>query len=64
MESIPLSAITGETKRFKRLAVLDTPFAEGVQACMTRFYSAVGLPNFNPERFKHLIAAAQVGAGT
>jgi hypothetical protein len=55
IESIPYKNIASA---YDRIAVLDTPFAEALQSCFTRFYSAVGLPNFNPERFMHLIQDA------
>lgn len=60
IESIPYANVA---EAYDRIAVLDTPFAEGLQSCFTRFYSAVGLPNFNPERFRHLIASAVPGEG-
>ncbi len=42
-------------KEYERFAVLDAPFAEALQSCFTRFYSAVGLPLLMPDRFMHLI---------
>ena len=41
LESIPYQEINADYSRF---AVLDTPFAEALQSCFARFYSAVGLP--------------------
>ena len=38
-----------------RLAVLDAPFAEDLQASFGRFYSAVGTPNLNIEGLMDLI---------
>jgi len=52
LESIPYEEIRDQHERF---AVLDTPFAEALQSCFTRFYSAVGLPILNVDRFRHLI---------
>lgn len=43
--------------QYERIAVLDTPFAEALQSCFLRFYSAIGLPNLGPDRFQHLIAS-------
>lgn len=40
---------------YESIAVLDTPFAEALQGSFTAFYSAVGTPNLNPERFNHLL---------
>jgi len=40
---------------FKRIAVLDSPFAEALQSCFTKFYSTVGILNLLPEKFKYLI---------
>lgn len=47
-------------QQFDRIAVLDTPFAEALQATLARLYSAVGLPGLAAERFLHL---APDGAG-
>jgi hypothetical protein len=52
VESIPTS-IVGE--EFSPFAVLDAPFAEALQSCFVRFYSAVGLPTVKPERFTDLL---------
>lgn len=51
LESVPFAALRDE---YERLAVLDTPFAEALQSCFTRFYSSVGLPSLDPARFEHL----------
>jgi CheY-like chemotaxis protein len=51
LESVPYDNLGREYDPF---AVLDAPFAEALQSCFTRFYSAVGLPNLNPDRFAHL----------
>jgi CheY-like chemotaxis protein len=48
LESLPVQTAVEEWKSF---AVLDVPFAEAFQSCFVRFYSAVGLPTLNPERF-------------
>ena len=52
IKSLPFDEINAEYKRF---AVLDTPFAEALQSCFTRFYSAVGLPNLKADKFERLI---------
>lgn len=52
IESLSLETLQQD---FDRFAVLDAPFAEGLQACFTGFYSAVGLASLTPERFKRLI---------
>ena len=52
LESISYKQIQDQHERF---AVLDTPFAEALQSCFTRFYSAVGLPSLRAERFTHLL---------
>jgi hypothetical protein len=36
---------------WESFAVLDAPFAEALQSCFVGFYSAVGLPMLDPERF-------------
>ena len=51
LESLPFDVLRDE---FERIAVLDTPFAEALQSCFTRFYSSVGLPSLDPARFDHL----------
>lgn len=43
------------TTGYRRFAVLDVPFAEALQSCFGRFYSAVGLPVLQPERFPDLL---------
>jgi DNA-binding transcriptional ArsR family regulator len=40
---------------YRRFAVLDVPFAEALQSCFGRFYSAVGLPVLQQERFPDLL---------
>ena len=52
IESLSFDTIESEYVRF---AVLDTPFAEALQSCFARFYSAVGLPGLQMDRFQHLI---------
>ena len=58
IESLPFDTIESEYKRF---AVLDTPFAEALQSCFTRFYSAVGLPGLQIDKFQHLIPDGDEG---
>ena len=58
IESLSFDTIDSEYERF---AVLDTPFAEALQSCFTRFYSAVGLPGLQIDRFQHLILDEDVG---
>src|ERR1017187_8782128 len=52
LESLPYADVLA---KFEPFAVLDTPFAEALQACFTKFYSAVGIGNLRPERFTYLI---------
>jgi len=52
LESLPYEAIQSGYRPF---AVLDVPFAEALQSCFVRFYSAVGLPILQPERFEDLL---------
>ena len=52
LESLPYDELL---HRFEPFAVLDTPFAEALQACFTKFYSVVGVNNLRVERFMHLI---------
>jgi hypothetical protein len=52
LESIPYERLL---KEFEAIAVLDTPFAEALQSCFTRFYSAVGLPSLKPERYRNFV---------
>jgi len=51
LESIPYEEIRDQHERF---AVLDTPFAEALQSCFTRFYSAVGLPSLSSTAIRSL----------
>jgi hypothetical protein len=53
-ESVAYQEIN-DTEKFERVATIDAPFAEALQSCFTRFYLRVGLPNLNPEDFRHLI---------
>jgi CheY-like chemotaxis protein len=48
LESLEIQDIWDHWKSF---AVLDTPFAEALQSCFVGFYSAVGLPMLDPDRF-------------
>jgi DNA-binding NarL/FixJ family response regulator len=52
IESLPLAAIQSD---FEAVGVLDTPFAEALQARFAEFYSAVGTANLRPKEFLHLI---------
>lgn len=54
IESVAYQEI-GDAEKFKRVATIDAPFAEALQSCFTRFYLRVGLPNLNPDDFRHLI---------
>lgn len=38
-----------------RIAALDAPFAEALQASFARLFGAVGLPNLNTDRIMHLL---------
>jgi CheY-like chemotaxis protein len=46
-----------EDTDWSSFAVLDAPFAEALQSCFVSFYSAVGLPMLDPERFADLDSA-------
>jgi len=48
LESLPIRTALEDWRSF---AVLDVPFGEAFQSCFVRFYSAVGVPTLNPERF-------------
>ena len=52
VESLPLAKVPAE---YAPVAVLDTPFAEALQARFAEFYSAVGIANLRPKEFVHLI---------
>lgn len=54
LQSIAYATVVAE---FDRVAVLDTPFAEALQSCFTRLYSAIGLANLQPKDFERLLAA-------
>lgn len=51
-EAIPYDEI-GE--RWTRVAALDTPFAEALQASYATLFGSVGLPSLNTDRLKHLL---------
>lgn len=52
LESVPYERVRADYRPF---AVLDVPFAEALQSCFVRFYSAVGLPILQPDRFEDLL---------
>lgn len=52
LESISYADLQNQ---YERIAVLDTPFAEALQSCFLKFYSAIGLPNLGSDRFQHLL---------
>lgn len=52
LESLPYESIRAD---YRPVAVLDVPFAEALQSCFVRFYSAVGLPILQAERFEDLL---------
>ena len=56
LQSLSISEIA---ENYESLAVLDSPFAEALQSCFSRLYSAVGLPKLNVEKFLHLIKNAE-----
>jgi CheY-like chemotaxis protein len=55
LQSLSTSTVLRE---WKPMAVLDVPFAEALQSCFVRFYSAVGLPMLDAERFMHMAETA------
>jgi CheY-like chemotaxis protein len=63
LDSIPLDQI----KTHERIATLASPFAEALQACYLKFYTAVGLPSLQPDAFasfKAITAAKKPNEGT
>lgn len=54
--SLPYKDLVGNYEKF---AVLDTPFAEALQACLSRYYATVGLPVFKHEPFADLIPPSE-----
>ena len=52
LDSIPYAEMHELHQPF---AVLDSPFAEAMQSCFVGFYSAVGLPNLDANRFSSLL---------
>jgi CheY-like chemotaxis protein len=48
LESLEMQKALDDWESF---AVLDVPFAEALQSCFVGFYSAVGLPMLDPDRF-------------
>lgn len=58
LESVAYQKIS-DTGEFKRVAAIDVPFAEALQSCFTRFYLSVGIPNLNPDDFRHLIGEGE-----
>jgi CheY-like chemotaxis protein len=55
LQSLPAETLQQD---WESVAVLDVPFAEALQSCFVRFYSAVGLPVLNTKRFMHLVQTA------
>lgn len=58
VESLPLATVQAD---YEPIAVLDTPFAEALQARFAEFYSAVGTANLRPIEFVHLIPEEGTG---
>lgn len=56
LESVPLESLESD---FESVAVLDTPFAEALQASFNAMYSVVGLPRLNTASFGHLFPAEE-----
>jgi CheY-like chemotaxis protein len=56
LESLPLPSVVRD---FERIAVLDAPFAEALQASFGRLYSAVGIPNLELTRIAYLRPVAE-----
>jgi CheY-like chemotaxis protein len=55
LESLAYETVADD---FDRLAVLDAPYGEALQAGISRLYGAVGVPVLNPDRVRHLGPAA------
>ncbi len=60
IDLLQLQSVSTETllQDWESVAVLDVPFAEALQSCFVRFYSAVGLPPLDPRRFMHMAETA------
>jgi hypothetical protein len=56
LESIGIKTITDD---FERIAVLDWPFAEALQACQSRLYGSVGVPLLGANSVSHMGPAAK-----
>lgn len=52
LSSIPSREVSTE---FERVATLDSPFAESLQACFSGFFSSVGTPVIAIDRYLHLM---------
>jgi CheY-like chemotaxis protein len=54
---LQIQSVSADTllQEWEAVAVLDVPFAEALQSCFVRFYSAVGLPPLNPKRFMRIV---------
>lgn len=50
-------------EKWIRVAALDTPFAEALQAAFAKLFGAVGLPSLNIARVMHLTPQPQAAAG-
>lgn len=59
LESIGTRTINED---FERVAVLDWPFAEALQACLTHLYGSVGVPLLSSDFVKHLGPAKKAPA--
>ena len=67
LESVEYKTIVegdGEDKEegWRTFAVLDAPFAEALQSCFVGFYSVVGLPTLDPNRYWYLLPPAGAAA--
>ncbi|MCK4659493.1 MAG: hypothetical protein KAV82_08225 [Phycisphaerae bacterium] len=52
LSSVPYDTLEAE---YERVAVLDTPYAEALQSCFSRFYGAVGLTNLTESCLRGLL---------
>jgi hypothetical protein len=56
LEPVPIADLNSPTM-FALLATLDAPYAEAMQSCFLRFYSAVGLPSLRLDPYLAFIPA-------
>ncbi|HLG96897.1 MAG TPA: response regulator [Bryobacteraceae bacterium] len=53
LDSIAYGTVSAE---YKRLATLAPPYSEALQTCYLKFYTAVGIPSLQTERYQHFFS--------